>query len=153
MDKIDKHILKIIQKDATVPLTELSKKVGLSTTPCWNRVKKLEEEGIILSRVTELDTNKINLSIVVFLSVSVSSHTPDWINEFNRVISSYDQIIEVYRMTGSASDYLLKILAPSIHEYDNFQQKLIEEITFTKMSSSIGLKQLKKNNYYPLDFA
>ena len=152
MDDIDKKILSIIQKDATIPLSELSKKVGISKTPSWNRIRKMEEEGIIKSKVTVLDNKKINLSIVVFLSVSVSSHSEEWLTDFKTILSKYDQIIEAYRLTGSSTDYLLKIVAPSIEEYDKFQQHLISKLKFTKMSSSIALKEIKKKHSLPLDY-
>ena len=152
MDDVDKKILSIIQKDATIPLSELSKKVGISKTPSWNRIRKMEEEGIIKSKVTVLDNKKINLSIVVFLSVSVSSHSEEWLIDFQKILSQYDQIIEAYRLTGSSTDYLLKIVAPSIEEYDKFQQQLINEVKFTKMSSSIALKEIKKIYSLPLDY-
>ena len=151
MDKIDKIILSVLQKNATLPLSELSKRVGISKTPCWNRIRKMEEEGIINSRVTVLDNKKINLNIVVFLSVSVSSHSEEWLTDFQTILSQYDQILEAYRLTGSSTDYLLKIVAPSIEEYDKFQQRLINEVKFTKMSSSIALKEIKKIHSLPLD--
>ena len=152
MDKIDKIILSVLQKNATLPLSELSKRVGISKTPCWNRIRKMEEEGIINSRVTVLDNKKINLNIVVFLSVSVSSHSEEWLTDFQKILSKYDQIIEAYRLTGSSTDYLLKIVAPSIEEYDKFQQHLINELKFTNMSSSIALKEIKKIHSLPLDY-
>ena len=151
MDKIDKQILFELQKNATIPLSELSKRVDISKTPCWNRIRKLEEEGVINSRVTVLDNKKINLNIVVFLSVSVSSHSEEWLINFQKILTQYDQIIETYRLTGSSTDYLLKIVSPSIEEYDKFQQQLINEIKFTKMSSSIALKEIKKIHSLPLD--
>ena len=152
MDNIDKQILFLLQKNASMPLTELSKRVGISKTPCWNRIRKMEEGGIINSQVTILDNKKINLNIVVFLSVSVSSHSEEWLTDFQGVLSKYDQIIEAYRLTGSSTDYLLKIVAPSIEEYDKFQQHLINEVKFTNMSSSIALKEIKKIHSLPLDY-
>ena len=152
MNEIDKHILKLLQKNASIPLSELSKRVGVSSTPCWNRIKKMEEEGIIDSKITILNNKKINLPIIVFLSISVSSHQSQWLMKFQTTIMKYEQIIEVYRLASSSTDYLLKIVAPSIEEYDRFQQKLINEIEFTNMTSSIALDELKKNNYLPLDF-
>ena len=152
MDDIDKKILSLLQEKATLPLSELSKRVGISKTPCWNRIRKMEEEGIIKSRVTVLDHKKINLNIVVFLSVSVSSHSEEWLIDFQKILKQYDQIIETYRLTGSSTDYLLKIVASSIKEYDKFQQQLINEIKFTKMSSSIALKEIKKKYSLPLDY-
>ena len=152
MDNIDKQILSALQKNATIPLSELSKKIGLSTTPCWNRIRKMEEEGTIKSRVTVLNNKKINLNIVIFLSISVSSHSEDWLIAFQKTIKKYDQIIEVHRLTGSSTDYLLKIVAPSINEYDKFQQQLINEVEFSNMSSSIALKEIKKLDSLPLDY-
>ena len=152
MDSIDKQILSELQKNATIPLSELSKRIGISKTPCWNRIRKMEEQGTIKSRVTVLDNKKINLNIVVFLSVSVSSHSEEWLIDFQKILTQYDQIIETYRLTGSSTDYLLKIVAPSIEDYDKFQQQLIKEVKFTKMSSSIALKEIKKIHSLPLDY-
>ena len=151
MDDIDKKILSLLQDNATLPLSELSKRAGVSKTPCWNRIRKMEEEGVIESRVTVLDNKKINLNIVVFLSVSVSSHSKEWMSDFQKILTRYNQIIEAYRLTGSSTDYLLKIVAPSIAEYDNFQQQLINEVKFTRMSSSIALTEIKKIHSLPLD--
>ena len=152
MDNIDKKILEELQKNSSQPLSELSKKVGLSNTPCWNRIKKLEEEKIIKSKSIIIDNKKINLSITVFLSISIQNHTEEWLKNFQKVVNKYDQIIEVHRLTGSNSDYQITILSPSIEEYDNFQQRLIKEIECTNMSSHISLHTIKKNYKYPLDF-
>ena len=152
MDKMDKIILSVLQKNATLPLSELSKRVGISKTPCWNRIRKMEEAGIINARVTVLNNKKINLNIIVFLSVSVSSHSEEWLTDFQKILLQHNQIIEAYRLTGSSTDYLLKIVASSIEEYDKFQQDLIKEVKFTKMSSSIALKEIKKIHSLPLDY-
>ena len=151
MDKIDKAILNILQKNVTMPLSELSKKVGLSTTPCWNRIKKMEEEKIIVSKAAILNNSKVNLSIIAFLSISIPNHTQEWLQKFISVIQKYDQIIETHRVQGS-SDYLLKILSPSVQEYDKFQQILINEIECTNMRTSFSQKEIKKNYHIPLDY-
>jgi len=151
MDEIDKKILSIIQKDITLPLSDVAKRAGVSKTPCWNRLRKMEEKGVIREKVAILNNQKINLPIVVFLSISVSHHTKEWIKEFYAAVTKYNQIIEVYRITGSDIDYLLKIVSSSVEEYDVFQQKLINDIKFSKMSSGIALKEIKKINSLPLD--
>ena len=151
MDKLDIEILKILQKNATIPLSELSKKVGISTTPCWNRIKKMEEENIILSKIAVLNNNKINLPLTAFLSISIPNHTQKWLDNFNIVIQKYDQIIETHRVAGS-SDYILKIVSPSMEEYDKFQQILINEIECTNMRTNFSQKEIKKNFYLPLDY-
>jgi len=151
MDEIDKKILICLQENVSIPLSELSKKVGVSSTPCWSRIKKLENDGVIVSKTIEIDQEKINLPITIFLSISIQNNTEAWLKNFSDVINKYDEIIEVHRLTGSNTDYLLKIFTPSINEYDNFQQKLIKEIKCTNMSSSISLKKLKKFKKLPLD--
>jgi Lrp/AsnC family transcriptional regulator len=152
MDSIDKKILEELQKNSSQPLSELSKKVGLSNTPCWNRIKKLEEDKIIKSKSIILDNKKINLPITVFLSISIQNHTEHWLKNFEKIVNKHDQIIEVHRLTGSNSDYQMTILSPSIQEYDKFQQILIKEIECTNMSSHISLQTIKKNYKYPLNF-
>ena len=152
MDTIDKKILEELQKNSSQPLSELSKKVGLSNTPCWNRIKKLEEEKIIKSKSIIIDNKKINLPITVFLSISIQNHTERWLKNFEKVVNKYDQIIEVHRLTGSNSDYQITILSPSIEDYDKFQQILIKEIECTYMTSHISLQTIKKNYKYPLNF-
>ena len=152
MDNIDKKILEELQKNSSQPLSELSKKVGLSNTPCWNRIKKLEEEKIIKSKSIIIDNKKINLPITVFLSISIQNHTESWLKNFEKIVNKYDQIIEVHRLTGSNSDYQITILSPSIEEYDKFQQTLIKEIECTNMTSHISLQTIKKNYKYPLNF-
>ena len=152
MDSIDKKILQELQKNSSIPLSELSKKVGLSNTPCWNRIKKLEEDKVIIAKTILIDNKKINLPIKVFLSISIQNHTEIWLNKFKKVIQKYDEIIEVHRLTGTNVDYQITILSPSIEEYDLFQQKLINEIECTNMSSHISLQTIKKNNNLSLNY-
>ena len=150
MDFKDKQLLQLIQNNANISLSLIKKKTGLSSTACWNRIKKLEEDKIIEKRVTILNRKKLNLDILVFLFISVSKHTKMWNKNFFEVIQNYDEIVEVHRLTGDSSDYVLKVLASSIKDYDDFQQKLISEIEFTKMSSSISLQELKQTYVLPL---
>ena len=104
----------------------------------------MEEGGVISARTIVLNRKAINLAVVVFLSIRVSHQSRDWISSFQKVIDKHEEIIETHRLIGSDSDYLLKIVTSSIEDYDNFQQKLIGELEFTKMSSSISLQKMKK---------
>ena len=150
IDDIYKKILTLIQKNAGLPLSEISKRVGISPTPCWNRIKKMEEGGVISARTIVLNRKAINLSVIVFLSIRVSHHSGDWVSSFQEMIEKYEEIVETHRITGSDSDYLLKIVASSIEAYYDFQQKLISELEFTKMSSSISLQEMKNSHILPL---
>ena len=150
MDSIDRKLLNLLQVNADLPLSEIGKKVGVSSTPCWNRIKRLEEKGIIKYKISVVDKEKVGYSVTVFLSISVSNHNSNWFTEFEKVVMQHSHILEVHRLTGSSADYLLKIIAKSIEEYDAFQQKLISEIQFTGMSSSISLKEVKNSKQIPV---
>ena len=150
MDNIDKKIIFILQRQADLPLSEISKRVGLSQTPCWNRIRKLEEDGVIEKKVTIINKRKVNLPITVFLMITVRNHNSDWIKKLNEILKKYKNILEAHRITGSQADYIIKIVAGSIEEYDEFQQVLIKNIEFNSMSSGISLQELKSTTILPL---
>ena len=150
MDYIDKKIIFILQRQADLPLSEISKRVGLSQTPCWNRIRKLEEDGVIEKKVTLINKRKVNLPITVFLMITVRNHNSDWTNKFSEILKKYKNILEAHRITGSQADYIIKIVAGSIEEYDEFQQVLIKNIEFNSMSSGISLQELKSTTILPL---
>ena len=150
MDYIDKKIIFILQRQADLPLSEISKRVGLSQTPCWNRIRKLEEDGVIEKKVTLINKRKVNLPITVFLMITVRNHNSDWMNKFSEILKKYKNILEAHRITGSQADYIIKIVAGSIEEYDEFQQVLIKNIEFNSMSSGISLQELKSTTILPI---
>ena len=150
MDYIDKKIIFILQRQADLPLSEISKRVGLSQTPCWNRIKKLEEDGVIEKKVTLINKRKVNLPITVFLMITVRNHNSDWMNKFSEILKKYKNILEAHRITGSQADYIIKVVAESIQEYDEFQQVLIKNIEFNSMSSGISLQELKSTTILPI---
>ena len=150
MDNIDKKIIFILQRQADLPLSEISKRVGLSQTPCWNRIRKLEEDGVIEKKVTLINKRKVNLPITVFLMITVRNHNSDWMKKFSEILKKYRNILEAHRITGSQADYIIKVVAESIEEYDEFQQVLIKNIEFNSMSSGISLQELKSTTILPL---
>jgi len=150
MDNIDKKIIFILQRQADLPLSEISKRVGLSQTPCWNRIRKLEEDGVIEKKVTIINKKKVNLPITVFLMITVRNHNSDRMKKFSEILKKYKNILEAHRITGSQADYIIKIVAGSIEEYDDFQQVLIKNIEFNSMSSGISLQELKSTTILPI---
>ena len=150
MDYIDKKIVFILQRQADLPLSEISKRVGLSQTPCWNRIKKLEEDGVIEKKVTLINKRKVNLPITVFLMITVRNHNSDWMKKFGDILKKYKNILEAHRITGSQADYIIKVVGESIEEYDDFQQVLIKNIEFNSMSSGISLQELKSTTILPI---
>tara|TARA_B100000674_G_scaffold383545_1_gene326712 strand:+ start:477 stop:932 length:456 start_codon:yes stop_codon:yes gene_type:complete len=150
MDNFDKKIIFILQRQADLPLSEISKRVGLSQTPCWNRIRKLEEDGVIEKKVTLINKKKVNLPITVFLMITVRNHNSDWMEKFSQILKKYKNILEAHRITGSQADYIIKVVAESIEEYDEFQQVLIKNIEFNSMSSGISLQELKSTTILPI---
>jgi DNA-binding Lrp family transcriptional regulator len=150
MDSTNIKLIERMQENADLSLLELSKSVGISKTACWNRLQRMEEEKIILGKKILFNRNAVNLPIVVFLSISVGRHSPDWVKEFSEIIERFPEIIEAHRLTGEGADYQLKIICPSMEAYDILQQKLISEIDFTAMSTKISLKEIKNELSLPL---
>lgn len=151
MDRIDKRILTLLQQDATTPVAEIGKKVGLSTTPCWRRIQKLEEDGVITKRVAVLDPASVNAKVTVFVSIRTNSHTAEWLKRFSEVTSEFPEVVELYRMSGEI-DYLLRVVVPDIQAYDDFYQRLISKVDITDVSSSFAMEQLKYTTQLPLDY-
>lgn len=151
-DKMDRKILQILQKDCTMPVAEIGKQVGLSTTPCWRRIQKLEERGIIQRRVALLDPRKVNAGVTVFVAISTSQHSEDWLNRFHEAIQEFPEVVEFYRMSGQV-DYLLRVVVPDIEHYDKFYKRLISRIELTDVSSSFAMEQIKFTTELPLVFA
>ena len=150
MNKIDFDIITILQVDADVPLSQLSRRVGISKTALWNRLQRLEERGIVKGKIMTFDRQALDLAVVVFLSITVGQHSPAWVEEFQHVVAGYPEIVEVHRLTGAGADYQLKILCPSIEAYDLFQQSIISRVKFTSMSTCISLSEIKFTNQLPL---
>lgn len=151
MDRLDRKILRLLQEDATQAVADIAKKVGLSTTPCWRRIQKLEEDGVITQRVALLDSEKVNVNVTVFVSIRTNSHSTEWLKRFSEVIADFPEIVEFYRMSGDI-DYLLRVVVPDIAAYDNFYKRLIERIDITDVSSAFAMEKIKYTTELPLDY-
>lgn len=152
MDKIDRKILALLQKDATTPVAEIGRKVGLSTTPCWRRIQKMEEDGVIRGRVAILNPVKVNAGVTVFVFIRTNEHTETWLRKFAGVVEEFPEVVEFYRMSGEV-DYLLRVVVPDIAAYDAFYKRLISRIALTDVSSSFAMEQIKYTTALPLDYA
>lgn len=151
LDDMDVKILRILQEDATRPVADIGKEVGLSTTPCWRRIQKMEEAGIIRRRVALLDQAKINVGVTVIVSIKTDRHTIEWLKKFHDAVSDFPEVVEFYRMSGEI-DYLLRVVVPDIGAYDDFYKRLISRIEIAKVSSSFAMEQIKYTTSLPLDF-
>ena len=151
IDRLDRKILSILQEDATIPVAEIGKRVGLSTTPCWRRIQKLEEDGVIQRRVAVLDPKKINAKVCCFVAITTNQHSEEWLKRFAEVIRDLPEVVEFYRMSGQV-DYLLRVVVPDIEAYDAFYKKLISRIDIADVSSSFAMEQIKYTTALPLQF-
>lgn len=152
MDKIDRKILDLLQVNAALSTVELAEAVGLSTTPCWRRIQKLEREGIIMSRVALLNREKLNLGIDVFVAVKTNQHNLEWLAEFSRSVGEFPEVVEFYRMAGE-SDYLLRVVVPDIPAFDAFYKKLVQTTDLADVSSNFSMEQIKYTTALPLQYA
>ncbi len=151
LDKVDQKILAILQQDCTMPVAEIGRMVGLSTTPCWRRIQKLEEQGVIQRRVALLDPKLVNAGVTVFVAISTSQHTEDWLERFHEAIQEFPEVVEFYRMSGQV-DYMLRVVVPDIEHYDVFYKRLISRIELNDVSSSFAMEQIKFTTELPLSF-
>ncbi|PLX39634.1 MAG: ArsR family transcriptional regulator [Hyphomicrobiales bacterium] len=151
MDRTDRKILAILQEDATVPVAEIGRRVGLSTTPCWRRIQKLEEEGVIRKRVAVLDPAKVNAKVTVFVAIRTNRHTENWLEEFSSTVEEFPEVVEFYRMSGDI-DYLLRVVVPDIEAYDAFYKRLISRIELSDVSSTFAMEAIKYTTALPLNF-
>ena len=149
LDSIDRRILRELQADSTIAIADLAERVGLSQTPCWKRVKRLEAEGIIEKRVALVDRERLDLGLVVFVAVRAARHDEEWLTQFARGASSLPEVVEFYRMSGE-TDYLLKVIVRDIAAYDRFYKRLIATAPLGDVSSSFAMEQIKFTTALPL---
>ena len=152
LDEMDIKILRILQEDCTRPVADIGKEVGLSTTPCWRRIQKLEEAGVIQRRVAILDPHKVNAGVSVIVSIKTDQHTVAWLERFHTAVADFPEVVEFYRMSGQV-DYLLRVVVPDIEHYDAFYKKLISRIELSDVSSAFAMEQIKFTTSLPLDYA
>lgn len=150
MDSFDRHILTLLQRDASMALKDLAEAVSLSTTPCWKRVRKLEDAGLIKSRVALLDAEKLGLGLSVFVQLKTSRHDTQWLEQFASTVMQYEEVMEFYRMAGEW-DYMLRLVVPDMAAYDRFYKKLISSTEgLSTITSSFAMEQLKYTTALPL---
>ncbi|KRE14766.1 ArsR family transcriptional regulator [Bosea sp. Root483D1] len=152
LDAFDLRILALLQEDTSKPLAELAEAVGLSPTPCWRRIQKLEAQGHIRKRVALLDRDKLKAGVTVFIAVKTARHTMEWLERFHAAVHDLPEIVDFYRMSGDI-DYLLKAYVSDITAYDALYKKLISRIELSDVTSMFAMEELKSTTAIPLGFA
>lgn len=149
MDAIDRKILAVVQENASLSVAEIGQRVGLSSTPCWKRLQRLEAEGVILRRVALVAPEKVGLGITVFVSVETGDHSNDWLKRFAEVVSAMPEVMEFYRMAGDV-DYMMRVVVADIAGYDTFYKKLIAAVPLKNVTSRFAMERIKSTTALPI---
>ena len=149
MDAIDRKILAVVQEDAAMSVAEIGQRVGLSSTPCWKRLQRLEADGVITKRVALIDPEKIGLGITVFVSVETGDHSQEWLGRFADVVNAMPEVMEFYRMAGDV-DYVLRVVVPDMQSYDAFYKKLIATVPLKNVTSRFAMERIKSTTALPI---
>lgn len=149
LDAIDRKILTVLQQDASLSVAEIGDRVGLSSTPCWKRIQRLEADGVITKRVALVDQNKIGLGLSVFVSIESGDHSEAWLTKFADAVSSMPEVIEFYRMAGDV-DYMLRVVVADMRSYDIFYKKLISTVALKNVTSRFAMEKIKSVTALPV---
>ncbi|MEX5410047.1 winged helix-turn-helix transcriptional regulator [Atlantibacter hermannii] len=151
IDKIDRKLLSLLQNDCTLSLQALADAVNLTTTPCWKRLKRLEDEGIIQGRVALLDPEKLNLGLTAFVLIKTQHHSSEWYSQFVAVVSRMPEVLGFWRMAGEY-DYLMRVQVADMKRFDDFYKRLVNQAPgLSDVTSSFAMEQIKYTTALPLD--
>ena len=149
MDAVDRKILAVVQEDASLSVAEVGQRVGLSSTPCWKRLQRLEADGVIMRRVALVNPDKIGLGITVFVSVETNDHSQEWLKKFAEVVGAMPEVMEFYRMAGDV-DYMLRVVVADMAGYDAFYKKLIGTVPLKNVTSRFAMERIKQTTALPI---
>lgn len=150
-DEVDQKILAILQVDADLPISTIADRVGLSPTPVWRRIKKMETCGLIRARVAVVDQKLANVPMTIFIGITAPRHAMQWFEKFRALIDDIPEVVEAYRLTG-ATDYIMKVVVPDIAAYDQVYKRMIAELDFSTVNSSISMEELKFTTAVPTKY-
>jgi Lrp/AsnC family transcriptional regulator len=150
MDLIDRKILDLLQRDASLSIAEIAERVGLSQTPCWKRIQRLEVNGVIERRVALLNPEKLGLGLTVFVSIETNDHSQSWLANFAEIVTAMPEVMELYRMAGDI-DYMLRVVVPDMAAYDGFYKRLIAAVPLKNVSSRFAMERVKASTVLPIE--
>lgn len=142
LDRLDRAILRLIAEDASLSLAEIANRVGLTPTPCWKRIRRMEQEGVIQRRVAVINPDHVGLPVSVFVEVETADHSSTWLARFAEVIAGMPEVVAAWRMSGDV-DYLLHVVVADIAAYDGFYRRLIGAVPLRNVSSRFAMERLK----------
>jgi Lrp/AsnC family transcriptional regulator, cysteine-sensing transcriptional activator len=149
--KQDIEILKMLQTDATLTTADIAERINVSQSPCWRRINRLEQEGVIKRRVALLDRNALGMEVVVFATINLTSTGRQNLLEFEQTIVRYPEVMECYTMTG-IWDYMLKIVTRDIRHYEDFvRNTLTASSSIRELHSHMAVTEIKNVTELPLE--
>ena len=149
MDAIDRKILAVLQDNAALSVAEIGNRVGLSSTPCWKRIQRLEADGVIQKRVALVDQDRIGLGVTIFVSIETGDHSQEWLEKFAKFVGAMPEVMEFYRMAGDV-DYMLRVVVPDIAGYDSFYKRLIAAVPLKNVTSRFAMEKIKSTTALPI---
>ena len=150
LDLIDRKIVAELMRDATLPVAQIGEKVGLSQTPCWKRIQRLQENGVLTSRVALADPAKLGFGLTIFVGIEAPDHSAEWREVFVRAVNVIPEIMEVYRMAGEM-DYLLRIAVSDMAAFDALYKRLTDAVPIKNVTSHFAMERMKFTTAYPVD--
>jgi Lrp/AsnC family transcriptional regulator len=150
LDRIDREILRLLMRDAARSLAEIAQEVGLTPTPCWKRIRRMEEQGVITGRVALVDPDRVGLPISVFVSIETGDHSADWIARFAAAVESMPEIVECWRLGGDV-DYLLRVVVADMAGYDGFYRRFVAAVpALRKVTGRFAMERVKGTTALPV---
>lgn len=149
LDESDRALLQLLQRDATLSTERLADKAGMSKTAAWNRIQKMQRDGVIVRQVAILDPQKIGLYETFFIAIKTNEHNQKWLTRFNAVIHRYPEIVEAHRLSGEI-DYMLKVQIASTRAFDELYKRIVADVNLFSVTSSLSMEVLKQETSLPL---
>jgi Lrp/AsnC family transcriptional regulator len=149
MDAIDRKIVALLQEDASLSLAQIAHRVGLSQSPCWKRIQKLEKDGIILKRVALLDPESVGVGLTVFVAIETGDHSTEWLSKFAKTVTAMPEVMEFHRMAGDI-DYMLRVAVSNMAAYDAFYKRLIDAMPLKNVTSRFAMERIKSTTAWPI---
>ena len=149
MDDMDLKILRLLQFDSSLSASDVARQVGLSASPCWKRINRMQNEGIIKRRVAVLDAERLGFGLTVFVSIRTGEHSSPWLEEFSRQVTAMPEVMEFHRMAGEV-DYLLKVVVEDMKMFDEFYKRLIDLTALSDVTSRFSMETIKDMTPLPI---
>ncbi len=149
MDEMDRRILRILQEDCSLPVSDVARQVGLSNSPCWKRINRMQNDGIIRRQTAVLDAGRLGFGLTVFVSIKTGEHSSEWLEAFSNDITAMPEVMEVHRMAGEVA-YMLKVVARDMESFDEFYKRLIGITALSDVTSRFSMEKLKETTTLPI---